>query len=270
MARKRRLHRLKKHSNRQGGYVLLTLILVIAAYVGAAGSLGAWLAEHVVAPVFSAVGLFEENASAQKENETMEYKVSVPALSVYALQSGVFADRENAEKAAAMIASAGGAGYLHTDGDRVRVLVSVYEKDSDAKTVREQMKETLETRVFVLETKGGTIGLEEAEYATVLNAALKDWDSVSDAVFSALLCEDQTQLPEKIKAAQNKITALIDTVGQTIPAGKTQFADALLEVCGEAALSFNRAADKTGPERTAELEYGAICLFSGYCEAANT
>jgi len=149
--------------------ILLVLLLGVAIYFFVAGSMGKWIGENVVQPVFSFFEQGEEIPSpsdfepsvspmpttdiTKNNDDAVTKKINTPAISVFALQTGAFSDVENAENAAALLTRKGGAGYVINDGELNRVLLSCYFEDNEAVSVmsRLESEENISTRQYLIE-----------------------------------------------------------------------------------------------------------------------
>lgn len=163
----------------KGAKVFIVIAVCILIYFICAGALGKWLSENVLQPVF---GVFmqsedehieedyinEENTEAentQNENDdekqadsllTAEEKITLPDLTVYALQTGVYTVDEYAKSDADSAVQKGGAGYIYDDGEVKRVMLCAYPTLDDAKNVQEALKreQGMETWEYEISAKG--------------------------------------------------------------------------------------------------------------------
>lgn len=136
--------------------IILVLLIGVAIYFFIAGSMGKWIGENVVQPVFS---FFEEGEKNEEgpiptasdaptdQSETTENSedavtksINTPRITVYALQTGAFSDAENANTSAVLLARKGGAGYVINDGEFNRVLLSCYFGDDEAISVMTRLE----------------------------------------------------------------------------------------------------------------------------------
>lgn len=164
MRRSRQYDYKQKRSAAPG--ILLVLLIGVAIYFFVAGSMGKWIGENVVQPVFSFFEQTEtipspseptpevtpesESEITKSNEDSITKSISTPSLSVYALQTGAFSDVENAENAASLLVRKGGAGYVADDGELNRVLLSCYFGDGEAISVmtRLETEENLSTRQY--------------------------------------------------------------------------------------------------------------------------
>ena len=123
-------------------------------YFISASAAGAWVAEKVVVPVFALLDeyripaatnnsepeMVEQSAQVELDStkKAVDVDVSLPAISCFAVQAGVYASSANAQSQAALLQSAGEAGYVLQDGNRYRVLSEAYESEADARQRKDQ------------------------------------------------------------------------------------------------------------------------------------
>lgn len=156
------------------GRVFIIIIVCVFIYFISAGAVGKWIAQNIVTPVLS---LFEDSGTDTQTEDAQESepastdtasqnkvteKIVLPDFTVYALQTGVFAEQANADEAAAAAIQQGGAGYILTDTDgNMRVLLSAYKTQEEAKSVADNLKTTqnYETYEYELSAKGVTFNI---------------------------------------------------------------------------------------------------------------
>lgn len=158
----------------------LCILLVSAAVIYLVGFSGAgtWVAEHLIAPVFSTLGVGDGALAGERAEQagqgiaagTTSKLLELPALSCHALQMGVYSAQDNAEKQSAALQALGAAGYIMKDENRYRVLAAAYASDSDLQKVRGRLQ---------------TEGLDSASY-TMSSQTSKLIVSGTDAQITAL------------------------------------------------------------------------------------
>lgn len=147
MEYRKRSTRRKKAPQMKAGHVLAGLLFAAAViYLVSASRAGTWLAEKVIAPVFSAFDA-EHNASStapssQQAESSEKQQIMLPGINCYAVQLGVFTSKENAETLASDMSDKGAGCYILKDGDRYRVLASGYASKEEAKSVCSSLKES--------------------------------------------------------------------------------------------------------------------------------
>jgi hypothetical protein len=226
------------------GKVFIIIIVCVFIYFISAGAVGKWIAQNIVTPVLS---LFEDNDSpgvindaqatpspsaVSTSQEKVNEKIVLPDLSVYALQTGVFAEQANADEAAAQAMQQGGAGYILTDSDgNMRVLLSAYKTEEEAKSVSENLKTTqnYETYEYVLSAKGVTFDIT----ATQSNVdAIKDFFTSCETVHNQFY-DMYIKFDKKEITADDVKTQISQMVNNTDPSiksikGMAQNGDAVL------------------------------------------
>lgn len=269
----RRRRRPGRNRSRSASLFLATVLLIAGAYIGAASSLGTWLAEHVVQPVFSTLGIFQSVPSpspgAPEGTDTpaqQSVQVSMQGLTVYALQTGVFSTSENAQNEAATLQSQGGGGYVKQDGEQFRTLLSPYEKESDASSVRDQLKATMETRVYPVSCNAFSIQVNTEEQKKAIEAVLPAFDNVKKDLFAAAMSVNHTaQLPEKAKTAQKTLQDFYTKLSEAVPAGQSQKVDQWLTALKDALDHLNNGIDKGGTQLAAQIQYACLQVCCSYC-----
>lgn len=156
MEYRRRRRRKKRSAAASGGAKAVAALLFagLVIYFISASPVADWLSGNVVEPVFSGIrnalqpqtappaALPEATPAAQaaaSEQTVSTTEITPPALTLYALQMGVYAQADNAKAQAASIQERGAAGYVLEDAGRYRVLAAAYQDEASLKTVREQL-----------------------------------------------------------------------------------------------------------------------------------
>lgn len=177
------------------GRVFIIIIVCVFIYFISAGAVGKWIAQNIVTPVLS---LFEDSdptteindaqatpapSSGSTSQDIVKEKIVLPDLTVYALQTGVFAEQVNADDAANLAKQRGGAGYILTDGN-MRVLLCAYKTEAEAKSVSDNLKttENYETFEYLLTAKGVTFDIS-APQSNV--DAIKDFFTLCETIHNA-------------------------------------------------------------------------------------
>ena len=187
-----------KRKRKGANLVIVAVILGITAYLVGAGAAGGWLAEHVINPVFNpsvtesptppmqdtthpSTETAQTSPTPTVSTARAEEKITARSISLYTLQSGAFADKENATAAAKEVANAGGAGFVAYDGSLYRTLIAGYTSQEDASSVKSELiSQGVVCTVFVLES-GALEFRIEAEQAQI-DAVKACFDIVPDTV----------------------------------------------------------------------------------------
>jgi hypothetical protein len=268
MARRRSISSRRRKANPLA-WLLVVALLVGAAYIGAAGKLGTWLAEHVIQPVFVTLGIFSpDKTNAPGTTDAPTVAVSVAGFTVYGLQTGIYSDEGNAQSAAATLTAQGGAGYLRRDGDRMRVFLSVYAGEDEANAVREQLNPTLETRLYPIAAAANTVYVRTDAQAKELRAALADAPAVRTALLAAALnATSDANGPAKVQEAKSALSAFKTKLSQSVPAGQSAFVDALDAACQEALALLTQAETGDARTRSHAAQAACLCLMFGFVDS---
>ncbi|MGI6115882.1 SPOR domain-containing protein [Luoshenia tenuis] len=138
---------------------LIIAVILIVVYIVSAGSIGNWLAQSVVAPIVAHFSGAEADATDQAqltpaqptqaaatpspegEDGRKTSPVEVPAMTLYLLQAGTFADEGNATLLADQLRNQGGAGFVSPDEQNHRVFIGAYATKEAAEQVMAQSRE---------------------------------------------------------------------------------------------------------------------------------
>lgn len=165
-ARRRKRNQNMRARQRSGGsgagkVIMALLIAGAVIYLISASAAGTWIAENMVAPVFKAFDSIMPGPqttsgtslvlSSDGTNEAgVTQEIEIPAMTCYALQMGVYNEKNNAQNQANQLKQRGAAGYILEDGVQYRVLAAAYESQESLKSVREQLKtENLDSTSYV-------------------------------------------------------------------------------------------------------------------------
>ena len=219
--------------------IILFLILIGGVtYLIFATAAGNWLAENVARPVFSAFtgtaqpsaspsGSIQPSASVNPSaspsasavsGERTSDKITVPAKTFYAIQSGVFDDKQNAQTEADAVKQRGGAGYVYEDNGKYRVLMSVYKTEDEAKTVKDKLlnDEKLSTIVKPIEQKELTFSITATtEQIEGIKDCFTQLHEIEDSLLSVILENDKnTDVKEELTGLLTKINTINTTFTQ--------------------------------------------------------
>lgn len=162
-ARSRRKRRVGRGRHNRGGgelgrAILALLMIAAIVYLVSASTAGTWIAKNVVVPVFSMIDDFKsikENAPAESEakdadagadmqvslndtSQAVEMEVTLPSLTCYALQMGVYSSAANAQAQSLTLQGSGAGGYIMQDGDRYRVFSAGFSDQAQAASAKAQ------------------------------------------------------------------------------------------------------------------------------------
>ncbi len=175
MAAKRRSRRRsrKRGISPQTLRVIAAVALVgVFAYIALATTVGTFLAENLIAPIFRALsgeenpsetppaeeivhtdtpaasgdalpltpsGGYSSTSAAPAATDGTTGEIRLESRTYYTLQLGAFSSEQNAEKLAGELKGRAAAGYVYSDEGLYRVLAAAYESRDDARAVKEQL-----------------------------------------------------------------------------------------------------------------------------------
>lgn len=255
--RRKRKRRRSSTSTGSGTAKAITVLAAVAVlvYLISASAAGTWIAERVLAPAFT---WFDELVTrAAKPKEPLEKgktpqptgsslqassvtgEIKLPSIECFALQMGVYSDKNNASSQAQLLQQRGAGGYVMEDSGRYRVLAAAYADEASLKQVRTQLTaEGLESASYtfsapesilrVTASKAQLDGISEGF------AALK---GLQEEMGTASLAFDQKQagiaegkaavnaLLAKLREANDAFVAVADSENYVLDAAKTCFAE---------------------------------------------
>lgn len=224
-----------KKKRKYTSFVIVAVVLGIAAYFIGAGAAGGWLAENVFEPVFNSSDANAEQTEEittpdqQKTPETIdisqsagnqvEENITAGKLSLYTLQVGAFSDSDNATEAATEVASKGGAGYVAYDGELYRVLIAGYTDKEDALSVKDNLAQTsVDSSLFILEsgTLEFVIGAGENQINAIkecFNIVPATTESLQQIIYDA---DNGKDVSAEIETLQNNAAKVKQTLEDTV------------------------------------------------------
>lgn len=297
--RKRRRQRAKgKKKNRAGGEVgraILALLMVGAiVYLISASAAGTWLAKNVMVPVFSTLDSFRRPAEptepeAAPDAESMqvslvstpgavETDVTLPALTCYALQMGVYAQAENARTQAGQLRAAGAGGYVMQDGDRYRVIAAGYTDETAAREVKERLSgEGMDCTLYTIATPAATYRVSaEADQLAQVNAGFASIANAYAALSEAVLRYDadaQSAETGKMAAANIAQTMRGDMALLQGYAGEHTALNALLSCYTDCLAAIEKTAASTAAEHAAfaaDFKHTQLYVADRYAQLMRT
>ncbi|MEL7608580.1 MAG: SPOR domain-containing protein [Bacillota bacterium] len=225
----RHRRRRRRYESGAGRIIIALLVVAAAIYVVSASALGTWLAQNVMAPVFEAVetalmGKAEEpaptdgntqvvvNDGSSSDANMVSDQIELPGVTCYMLQMGVYSQRNNALTLASTLQGRGAGGYIIEDGERYRVIASIYADEASLDAVRDQLKEE---------------GMDSAVYPFVISGASFNVTAPEDQI------GDMKAAFAGIKEAQASLSELavkFDKESMTPEDGRAQIAQILADV----------------------------------------
>ncbi len=232
--RKRRRRRYAAAPDGGGaGRALLALIVIAAVvYLVSASAVGTWVAQNVVAPVFTWVddqlkgtpaaatpdGIVQAPEETQggtiAQGNTVTGEVELPAMECFALQMGVFSTEINAKTEAEALQKRGAGGYVMEDAGKYRVLAAAYINRESLDQVREQLKtEGLDSALYTFLAPMSTLRVTatEAQLTRIKDgfAALNTLQK--EAAEASLTFDKEQQKPEEGKTKAAALLAELKT-----------------------------------------------------------
>jgi hypothetical protein len=279
--------RKKKFTN----FVLVIIILGIAAYLIGAGAAGSWLAENVIDPVFNngksnaatPTPLPSEAAPAlpgamlspvslpESSGARAEEEVTAKEISLFSLQTGAFSDESNAKTSASELMSKGGAGYVTYDGKLYRVLVAGYTSADDANEVKTSLKgQSIDATVYNL--KSGTLSFKIGAVQSQIDAVKACFDAVPysvDTLQQIIFSSDKggkvdaelNSLKEKVTGVFNNFSGAVSSEDGAISSLRT-YMQGFCETINNIPLS----SSVSSVEFSSKLKYTLIDIAVGYSE----
>ena len=222
MSTRRRTNRMSaRHKKRRQDALraILTVALCGAcAYVALATAVGGFIAENIIAPIFRGISGQNEAQSAlalspgqMEEIPKATSEIQVEAKTYYALSVGAFASKENADNLAASIRGRSGAGYVHSSDDLYRVLAAVYDSESAAKSVKEQLmtQNGLESTLYKISIPAITMKVTaEEDYLSAVQEGFSAAETACASLFQ--LCTDYDAGKMTIEEVCDKLLELAE------------------------------------------------------------
>jgi len=266
------VHRKKRASFRGGPRMgpmrLVEGIVLIFAFVLAAGFVGRLAADHVGLPVMSMLGVIDPPKTQQ--GNTGSAKITLNGFSVCFLQTGAFKSEENAAKAADQATAMGGAGYRLKDGEQERVILSAYLDEASAKTVQQRLLEEndLDTSIYKMEMPTGEVEAAESQREAV-QKALDDLDAAILCFSKALLTEENDQREQHLTDAE----ACLDDAERAIADAPSVEEDSVLSklyaITQGAQTDLEKAKRESGKQRASALHRCFVKLCHERCTLYN-
>ncbi len=287
--RRRGASRRNKRESGEVGRAFIALCMVAAiVYLVSASAAGTWIAQNVVVPVFAAVERFKPGAqepaaeAAQPQADmqvaldtspkAVDADVTLPAVTCFALQMGVYASEENARAQAAELKRMGGGGYVLQDADRYRVIAAGYAMEADARNVKDRLIEQgVDCALYTLATNAATyrVSAQEEQLAQV-RAGFSAISNAQQALTDCVLSFDKSGLSVAEGKAQTQRIA--DTLRQDMALlgsyeGEQATLSSLLSCYDDALLAIEKAAQSDAADASAfaaELKYAQLSVTDRY------
>lgn len=216
--RSRRRHQTQSRPNSAPKTILILLLTGGIIYMFSASFLGTYLAENFVAPIFEAFKKDPSDSddgslavSLSTDKNAVVSDVTLPGTTLYALQMGIYASPDNAQKQSAELKSKGAAGYILSDDDKFRVLSAGYNSQDDAKSVKDRLTEGgTDCAVFTLSCDSHAFKISTDKSSTdSLATAFSSFKTALDSLSDAILNFDKDT--KSISECQKECTAILET-----------------------------------------------------------
>ncbi len=242
----------KPRGNKGAMIFVIVAALAVGVYVISASEAGEFLSDKVVDPVVEAFSPEDENkeqelsddGAAETENENKKVTYELEEFSMYALQAGVFADKENADKYADELKNKGGAGFVTEFESGYRVFISGYLSKDDAENVKDRLLSEQNMDTGVYELVGDSVKAEVvADSATAelladsdINGGISELAEISIAKDKGELTEDAAiaRLSEMKEESEVTLTALKSIEGDKLAAALAEYYTSFCEVLSAA------------------------------------
>lgn len=263
---------------------LLAFVLLVA-YLAAATSVGNFIAESIVAPIFTALGSAQSEASEEKGSvqvglaldpaapeATAQAELSTEGFHCYALQLGAFSNEENAESFAREVQGRPQGGRVYQDGDLFRVFSGIFLTKEEARAEKERLLLSAGIDSSIYEFNIPALSLRVTASASQLDAVLKGFSVLSglctelaeladgSAADLAAAAETLAARAEECRSLAGSLSGASGTAGQL--SGALLDAAACLEEAGSTARSENKV------EFSAALKYTYIVVVCSCAELA--
>ena len=285
----RHRRRRRKYGNGAGRVVVALLVVAAAIYVVSASALGTWLAQNVMAPVFTAVETALMGKSGDGDPSGGDAKatpgkspvgasnmasgqIELPGVTSYMLQMGVYSQRDNALSLASTMQGRGAGGYIIEDGGKYRVIASAYADEASLGAVREQLKEEgLDTAVYEFVVPGASFDVTAPQDSLAdMEAAFAGLKEAQAAISElAIQFDKESMTPDQGRAEAARI--LVDAEAARVDRTSLDPDNELLKMiddgyasCIEALTALKDDTAKTFVDFSSKIKYNQIRITYEY------
>ncbi len=242
----------RPRGNKGAMIFVIVAALAVGIYVISASEAGEFLSEKIVDPVVEAFSAESDNkepepsddVTAETKDDNKKVTYELEEFSLYALQAGVFADKENADKYADELKNKGGAGFVTEFESGYRVFISGYLSKDDAENVKDRLLSEQNMDTGVYEMIGDSIKAEVvADSATAklladsdINGDITELTEISIAKDKGEITEDEamTRLSALKGEAEDTLTALKAIEGDELAAALAEYYTSFCEALSSA------------------------------------
>ncbi|MDO5111283.1 MAG: SPOR domain-containing protein [Clostridia bacterium] len=288
--RRSKARRSRKETGEAGRAFIAICMVAAIVYLVSASAAGTWIAQNVVVPVFSAVERFKPAqtetppADAAEASEgamqvaldtsrkAVDADMTLPAVTCYALQMGVYASEENALSQSAQLKKMGGGGYVLKDADRYRVIAAGYAAEADARSVKDRLVEQgVDCALYTFSTDAATyrVSAQEEQLASV-RAGFAAIANAQQALTDCVLSFDAGKLgvaEGKAEAGRIADTLKADMALLSGYEGEQTTLSSLLSCYNDALSAIEKAAKSDVADTSAfaaELKYAQLYVTDRY------
>ncbi len=224
--------RKRRRKKRTARLFLIALLILGILYIVSAGKLGK-LVSRLAAPIINqkdnsggsdrvskaepilTVPEDKVDSKGGKKQDTTKVTESIKAnpLSMFTIQMSAFTDEKNANEFAKQLQSKGGAGYVLKD-EFFRVLAVGFQKEEDAKKVKEQLKaDGVESHVYPVSSSGADMKITATKTnISAIRSAYEMWEEKYLALEKVIRDLDSDAIPVTDACGQmEKIKKEMDT-----------------------------------------------------------
>lgn len=287
--RRRKRPRFKRRASRGsdsvgGGKLILTLVLLGGAvYLLSASAAGTWLAQNVMAPIFSAFSPSTSEGTPVISTDSVEgaaeaEELKLSGMKVYLLQLGVYSTEDSAKDIASEYKPRGAGGYILEKDGKYRVIATAYSEKSEARSVQDRLSgEGVDTAVHEL-------SLNEISFNVTADSASREAISEGFSCLSGTL-SDMINFSQEfdsesmsVSAGKEKLKAYLEEIKSKRDAlTKTGADDAVINAvkdCFGKYITSMEAVCSYGGDNTAEMssaiKYTLISMIDEYSHLINS
>lgn len=293
--RRRRKRRFAAAGGGNGTARAIAALLVVAAvvYLISASAAGTWIAQNVMAPAFAAFdNMIQRTASAKTPDaaqtsstprtsagneKSVTGDVELPAMECFALQMGVYSDKNNADTQAQALQQRGAGGYVMEDAGRYRVLAAAYETPESLKQVRDQLTaEGLESASYTFSAPGSTLRVTATQsQLDGIASSFETLNTLQQEMASAVLVFDQQKLSaDKGRETANELLKKLQTANEAFLASDGED-NPVLQATQECFTKYDEAISALAAynsqsyvDFSAKMKYTHICMAHAYATLA--
>lgn len=267
MGRVRRRRRVSGRRNSMAGVVLVVVTILGLVYVLSAGVAGKWMADNVIAPIFEVFSGGTQTASPQTTQNQSRQEVAWKELTLYCLQLGVFESEGNAKTLADSLKKQGAAGYMLNADGKVRVLLSAYTSEEDAKAVRDRLiAEEMDCTVYTLTCNKLelTITADQTRLPQIqpifdrFAAAMEKCSELAFALDGSEATQDEALI--EVKALEEEMKEDAGSIKDSGYASSNTVVSAMLTLLSEGTKALGVAAEGTENTLSVRLKYAHLEL----------